>query len=178
MSKTSILSLPILLAMAAGAGFAQTPEAPKSTPPPVHFYKLDFAVKELEGAKVINARSYSMTVAADAKGTSSIRTGSRTPIPAGQGNTQYIDVGVNIDCRNITELHGDLSLSISADISSVPSEPGTTAGSPTTLPPTVRQNRWSSSVIVPLKKPTLVFSSDDLASKRQMQLEITATPIM
>jgi hypothetical protein len=32
-------------------------------------------------------------------------------------------------------------------------------------------------VIVPLKKPTVVFSSDDVASKRQMQLELTATPI-
>jgi hypothetical protein len=43
--------------------------------------------------------------------------------------------------------------------------------------PTIRQNRWVSTVAVPLKKPTVIFSSDDLTSKRQMQLELTATPI-
>jgi hypothetical protein len=32
-------------------------------------------------------------------------------------------------------------------------------------------------VIVPLKKPTVIFSSDDLTTKHQMQLELTATPI-
>ncbi len=44
--------------------------------------------------------------------------------------------------------------------------------------PTIRQNRWTSVTIVPLKKPTLLFSSDDPMSKRQMQLELTVTPIM
>jgi hypothetical protein len=43
--------------------------------------------------------------------------------------------------------------------------------------PSIRSNSWSSVVIVPLKTPTLIFSSDDPASKRQMQLELTATPI-
>jgi hypothetical protein len=32
-------------------------------------------------------------------------------------------------------------------------------------------------VIVPVKKPTVIFVSDDMSSKRQMQLELTATPI-
>ena len=43
--------------------------------------------------------------------------------------------------------------------------------------PMIRQNRWTSNVVVPLKKPTVIFSSDDLTTKHQMQLELTATPI-
>jgi hypothetical protein len=43
--------------------------------------------------------------------------------------------------------------------------------------PVIRQNRWSSNVVVPLKKPTLIFASDDATSKRQMQLELTAAPV-
>jgi hypothetical protein len=121
-----------------------------------------------------------MTVAAGMRDTASIRAGSKVPFAVG-GQTsqfQYIDVGVNIDCRYIRELQRDLSISVSADISSVPSEsaaPTATGAAPPM--PIVRQNRWSSLVIVPLRKPTLIFSSDDVASKRQMQLELTATPI-
>jgi hypothetical protein len=30
---------------------------------------------------------------------------------------------------------------------------------------------------IPLKKPTVLFSSDNLDSKSQMQVEVTATPV-
>jgi hypothetical protein len=43
--------------------------------------------------------------------------------------------------------------------------------------PVIRQVKWNSPVIVPLRKPTIIFSSDDPSSKRQMQLELTAIPI-
>jgi len=178
MLKRTVLSLPMLaLAMAAGTGFAQTPEAPKSAES-LKFYKLEFVVKEVEGGKVLNARSYSMTAAVDAKDSASIRAGSKIPVMMSSGGFNYIDVGVNIDCRAIREVQRDLALFVAAEVSSLPSEPAApaTIGAPTT--PTVRQNRWSSSIIVPVKKPTLIFSSDDLASKRQMQLELTATPVM
>jgi hypothetical protein len=118
-----------------------------------------------------------MTVAADMRNAASIRAGSKVPVPAGT-SFQYIDVGVNIDCRDIRDLQRDLAVFVSADISSMPSESASPAPAGPAAPmPVVRQNRWSSLVVVPLKKPTLIFSSDDLASKRQMQLELTATPI-
>jgi hypothetical protein len=43
--------------------------------------------------------------------------------------------------------------------------------------PVTRQNQWRSAVVIPVKKPTVVFSSDDVSSKRQLQLELTATPV-
>jgi hypothetical protein len=39
----------------------------------------------------------------------------------------------------------------------------------------IRQTKWSSNVIVPIGKPTVIFSSDDATTKGQMQLELTAT---
>lgn len=186
MSKRIVLSLPVLmLAIAAGTALAQNAEPPKS-PEPQKFYKLEFVVKEVEAGKVLNARSYSMTAAGGAQNAASIRAGSKVPIASGgfaQGGAgaqsyrqfQYVDVGVNIDCRSIAELQRDLSLYVTAEVSSVPSEAA--AASVPTDPPMVRQNKWSSWTVVPLKKATLIFSSDDLASKRQMQLELTVTPI-
>ena len=66
----------LALALTAGTCFAQNPEPPK-------FYKLEFVLKEVEAAKVLNARSYSITVSTDTSQHSSIRTGSKVPTPTG-----------------------------------------------------------------------------------------------
>lgn len=148
------------------AGYAQTPEANR-------FYKLDFVVKEVEGAKVLNSRAYSTTVSTDAKsGGCSIRTGNRVPTPTSADTKQftYIDVGVNFDCNAAHEVDNELALRLTAEVSSTLQEPPAAQ-------PVIRQNRWSSAVIVPLKKPTIVFSSDDATTRRQMQVELTATPL-
>jgi len=160
------------LVMSTGSCLAQDALPPK-------FYKLDFAVKEVDGGKVLNARTYSVEVSTEPeRGTSPacvIRTGSKVPMMTAGANPQFtfIDVGVNIDCRAVREVSGGLTLGVNAEVSSALQEPVT----PTSLPPIIRQNRWSSTVLVPVKKPTVIFSSDDVASKRQMQLELTATPI-
>ena len=65
----------------------------------------------------------------------------------------------------------DLALYVTAEISSAATE------RPADGPPMIRQTKWSSSVLVPLRKPTVVFSLDDPTTKGQMQLEMTATPI-
>jgi hypothetical protein len=65
-----------------------------------------------------------------------------------------------------------LSFGIGVEISSLAEGPS----SPTDHP-VLRQNRWSSTAIIPLRKTTLLFSSDNVDSKSQMQVEVTATPI-
>jgi hypothetical protein len=67
-------------------------------------------------------------------------------------------------------------LHVGADISSIAT--GSENSPSNLLPPVIRQNRWSSSVIVPLGKPTTIYSSDDITSKRKVQIELTATPIV
>ncbi|MGH9627454.1 MAG: hypothetical protein ACRD7E_03700 [Bryobacteraceae bacterium] len=182
MFRTSKLSATLLVfAFAAGPGLAQEDkdkkvEVAKAATPAEQpkFYRLDFLVQEVEGGKIVNGRAYSMIVSTASGGPpASMRTGNRLPIQAG-GNFQYFDVGVNIDCREVRELENRLSLTINADISSVVTGPESTE---TTTAPVVRNTRWASGVIVPIKKPTIIFSSDDATSKRKMQLELTATPI-
>lgn len=154
----------VALVLLAGTCLAQNPES-------IKFYKLDFVLKEVEAGKVLNARAYSMTMSTKkAAPPGTIRTGSRVPVSNASGSFNYIELGVNIDCHMVEEVGGDLSLVVTADINNTPQEPASG-------PPVLRQTKWSSVVVVPMKKATLLFSSDDATSKRQMQLELTATPL-
>ncbi|MBZ5584785.1 MAG: hypothetical protein LAQ30_21755 [Acidobacteriia bacterium] len=166
MLKSKQRLLPLLGLALAGTALAQTVE-------PARFYKLEFVVKEVEGGKTVNARSFVTMLAAQMPGrdasSATIRAGGRVPVSAGSGNS-FLDVGVNIDARELREVQGDLSLYISADISTIGQDNlGTVPGT--------RQNRWVGTVFLPVKKPTVVFASDDISSKRQIQLEVTATPV-
>lgn len=132
------------------------------------YYKFDFIVKEIDAGKVQSARTYSVIGGVRGRENSiMIRTGDKVQVPSGNGQYTYIDVGTNIDCRIITETTNELGLSISADISS--------ADAPRA--PVISQIRWNSNVVVPLKKPTVVFTSESVSKKTQTQLEVTATPL-
>jgi hypothetical protein len=143
---------------------------------PAKSYKLDFVVKEVQGTKVLNSRTYSTVVSTGRSGRSEIRAGSKLPYISKQGATteyQQIDVGVSIDTFEVKELDNRLSLAIAVDISSLPEGP-----SAPTDHPIVRQNKWSSTATVPFKKATPLFSSDNVDSKSEMQVEVTATPLL
>jgi hypothetical protein len=164
--------------MTPGSGFAQTQDATKP-PAPQKFYKLEFVVKEVEGGKVLNARTYSTMAIADVIGHPQIRAGGKVPYTLDSKTSpsfQYVDIGVNIDCNSIREVERGLTMNVIASITSMPSDPAAPTAALMTAP-SIRSYTWGSVVILPLKKPTLIFSSDDPASKRQMQLELTATPI-
>jgi hypothetical protein len=98
---------------------------------------------------------------------SSIRSGDKVPVPGGAGGaTIYIDVGVNLDVRRIHRTNDELTLDIVAEVSSA--DPGSNV---------IRQAKWNSSVLIPVRKPVVIFSSDGPTARHQMQLEITATPL-
>jgi hypothetical protein len=164
----------VAVTLQAGTCLAQNSEQTK-------FYKLEFVVKEVEAGKVLNARAYSITASnlePPSMAACTIRTGSKVPTPitssgAGGMNFTFLDVGVSIDCYSIRDSQTGLTLTVSADISSILQETATPAN-----PPVIRQNKWAAHVIVPFKKPTVLFSSDDATTKRQMQLELTVTPIL
>lgn len=135
------------------------------------FYQLNFVVQEIENERVINSRSYSIIMRDSERG--SIRAGEKVPFTSGTATTtqwQQINVGVDIDCRSLEDLGTGVSLYIKADISSVmDSHPENSVAA--TLP-IIRNNQWESTVVLPLKQPTVLFSSDDPASKRKMQLQL------
>lgn len=157
----------------------KTPEA-KTPEPPAHFYHLEFVVQETgSDGKPLNSRTYSGTLSTGRTERGfSTRTGSRVPITSsleGNKNTQfqYIDVGVNIDAHDARELGDKLALYIIVDISSLAGTQNISGVSE----PVVRQNKWQAPVLVPIGKPTTVFTSDVLDSKGGMQLVLTASPV-
>jgi hypothetical protein len=191
--RKTILTCCLLLAAAAFAprAFSQDAAKPaetaKAPEPPAHYYHLEFVVQELGAdGKATNSRSYTTTVSTDSRESqSSIRTGSRIPIATGSFSSggdnnkplvntqfQYIDVGVNIDARRTREIGRQLSIDLTADVSSVAS-----ATDPALHQPVVRQDKWQAVVLIAVGKPTVVFTSDSLDSKGSMQLAVTATPL-
>ncbi|WP_348264212.1 hypothetical protein P8935_06685 [Telmatobacter sp. DSM 110680] len=190
MRKLALICCLVFLTMSLGQrSFAQestpAPEPTKAPQAPAHFYHLDFVVQELGAdGKPTNSRSYTATVSTDSHdhGTS-IRTGSKIPIATGSSSSssvqalvntqwQYVDVGVNIDVRNTRELGRQLSLDLIADVTSV----GATNDS-ALHQPVIRQNKWQASVLIPVSKATVVFTSDSLDNKGSMQVVATATPL-
>ena len=173
-NKTKLAAACGAILLTAGICAAQGESAKSPAEQPKYFH-LDFVVKELDGGKVVNARHYSTTIEVghgDPSYKGAIRAGNKVPVTTtddhGGGQFTYIDVGVNIDCNAAKEIEGSLAISVSAEISSAATQ---------ARPPLIRQTKWSSNVIVPIGKPTVIFSSDDVTSKGQMQLELAATPI-
>jgi hypothetical protein len=135
---------------------------------PVHAYRLDFSVKELEGGKVINTRDYSMNLQADDG--NEIKIGTRVPVETGEGRQyQYIDVGTSIWCR-IGERSEGIPLSVRTEISNFAIPEQSSEHEPR---PVIRQLQIKASTLAQLGKPMIVGSVDDPNSKRQFQLEVT-----
>jgi len=138
---------------------------------PVHAYRLDFSVNELEDGKKLNSRQYSLNLNAD--DANEIKIGTRVPVEAGHEQFQYMDVGTSIWCR-IGERADGIPMSVRADISNfaIP-EQGTGHESR----PVVRQFKINASTLALPGKPMVVGSVDDPNSKRQFQLEVTVTKL-
>ncbi|MBZ5680383.1 MAG: hypothetical protein LAO24_09790 [Acidobacteriia bacterium] len=141
-------------------------EAAATTEKPVHAYRLDFSVNELEDGKKINTRQYSLNLNAD--DANEIKIGTRVPVESGHEQFQYMDVGTSIWCR-IGERPDGVALAVRADISNfaIPDQ-GTHESRPV-----VRQFKINASTLALLGRPMVVGSVDDPNSKRQFQLEVT-----
>ncbi len=178
MRKMTMLCCLLLLAFSFGYK-TSAQEAAKATDTvkvpeaPVHYYHLEFLVQELgSDGKPVNSRSYATTTSTDRMATSvSIRTGSKVPVQNGSGNIQYMDVGISFDAHYVHEINGKLAIDLAADLSNL----ATPAGVSQPSTPVIRNNRWQGPVIVPLSKPTVVFTSDSLDTKGSMQVVLTAT---
>jgi hypothetical protein len=149
----------------AGAKISQV-----ATPAPKHYYKLNFVLRETDDGKVLNQRSFTMNIAADAPQAEkpawwNLRSGTRVPVYDPKGAMTYVDVGVNLDVRAFDGADG-LQLEVTSEISSVGTESGNTA-------PPIRQVKVRSAVMAAAGKPTVVFIADDPASQHRFELEVT-----
>jgi hypothetical protein len=138
---------------------------------PVHAYRLDFSVNELEDGKKINTRQYSMNLTAgDAD---EIKIGTRVPVDSGPGTFQYLDVGTNIWCRIVERAEG-IPLTVRADVTNLAVSDQASGHD---SHPIVRQFKINASILAQVGKPMVVGSVDDPNSKRQFQLEVTVSKV-
>jgi hypothetical protein len=174
MSKQRIVLLLVLgmffwCGLRAAMAQEKTPSA--NTDNALTAYRLDFSLHELEDGKRINTRQYSMSLIQGVQW-QELKIGTRVPVEMKQGEVQYLDVGTNISAR-LQEVKSVLDLEVRADLSNfaVPDQ-----ASKTTMP-VLRQLRISGATIVITGKPVVIGVVDDPNSRRQFQLEVTATKL-
>jgi len=113
---------------------ASAQEAPK-------FFRLDFVVKEFDDNKLLSAKTYSTFMSTDERQKGAlIRTGNKAGYSPNPGTTNFVDVGVNIDCSRLQEVNGQLIVQVQAELSSIPG--GEILAN---TPALVRINRWNAS---------------------------------
>lgn len=174
--RKSILATCILLTAFAIPAISRAQDKPAEAAKviePDRYYRLTLIVQDVDANnKPINSRSYVTTINTDRSFRGSIRTGSKVAIPGMEkGSIAYIDIGINFDVRDVREINRDLSLSVKAEITSY------TPPANSDLAPVIRHNQWEAPVLIPIGKPTVIFSSDSLESKNAMQVVAIVTPI-
>lgn len=154
---------------------APAQEKPAEMAASAHF-KLVFHLLQLDAnGKVTNSRTYASLIATHgdrALAIARIRSGDRIPIQTELGKYEYVDVGTNIDAVQASVQDSQLSMHISAESSSA-----VKTSDPLHLLPLLRSTRWEANVAVPLDKPTIIFSSDNVSDTGKTELELTATQI-
>lgn len=176
---TMLVALLTLLAPALPAVAQDTkdekPQAKAAQPQSI--YKLDLAVYELQDGKKTNLRKYIMFIKSGGSA-SSIKVGNRVPVNTGNSTAsspqiQYMDVGLSLRCRDISEKDGMVSLNTDFELGSLilPEHPDSASQGA----PVVRQLREDGVALIPLGKPSIVMSIEDTNSPRTVQLEVTAT---
>lgn len=175
MKKALQFLLALTLISAAVAQEASTKKDPSEARPEPKIYKVNFLIYEIADGKRTNERNYSLPVRTQEGRASSLKVGDRLPITGKEGQIQYFDVGLSIDC-NVTEQMDKLIVSSSLEISSIvlPEQPGSEVRSATGNP-VVRQVKQYFTALVSPGKPTLLTSIDDINSKKRLQVEVTAS---
>jgi hypothetical protein len=184
MRKTIALLVAVIsIGFWCGLGTARAQDDSKKEEPtqteknqPLQAYRLDFAFNELADGKIVNTRHYSMNLTADES--NEIKIGARVPVTSGSSpgtdvvQWQYLDVGTNIWAQ-LREHRNEWFLLVRSDVSNL--DTSNESEHAKVLNPIVRQIKISGSTLLVVGKPILIGSMDDPNSKRQFQLEVTAT---
>src|SRR4051812_34764551 len=108
-------SLIVVMLLLSSFACAQSDAAKKE----VTLYKVEFTVMEVQNGQKSNVRNYSMFIAADGR-MQTTRVGNRVPVPAGKdGGVQYMDVGLNINCRVAAEKENAVVVDFNFDLGSL-----------------------------------------------------------
>ncbi|HEV2245910.1 MAG TPA: hypothetical protein VGW37_04585 [Terriglobia bacterium] len=137
-------------------------------------YRVTYKVNEVENAKTINSRTY--TLMAKIGPTATLRIGSRVPYSSGgnqAGSVQYQDVGMNIDCKlDNSGDEGKLIVHTKVSMMSLQGKGTETSSEPY---PVFGNFQVESFTVATLGKPAFVGSADDVNSNRRFVVEVTVT---
>lgn len=201
MNRNSVLTAAFfLLVTASGARSQQpTPNTAQGEKPPSQAAAYQVAVQlyELEDGKRINSRSYNFIARPDES--TNFRNGLRVPVPGSKEEVSnggkdssptfrsegphYEDAGLQMQARiEEQEFRGERSRSLPAgtvgfdfnvELTALASQDQVNAGGP----PVLRVTSQRINSIVPLDKPTVIASLDEVNSTHRMQVEVTVTKI-
>jgi hypothetical protein len=147
-----------------------------------NFYKLAFAMYELNDSKRTNQRDYTMIGKTDNQ-PSSIRVSTRVPIYTEiKGNDKsytYIDAGLNIRCSIKEQMDHRLQIHCDIEMSSFmrPEQIAGAIGQSGPEAPVMRTTRTESWAFLTPGKPAVLTTVDDVNSAKRLQVEVTATKI-
>jgi hypothetical protein len=160
------------------AAAQETAKQSEVQPKPADSYKVEFTVNELDNGKKINSRSYSMRlrtgVLPEWSGWEHVRVGSRVPYAVEADKFQYVDVGMDIDCRLMPMGNSNIVIAANWGYSSVE---GGRMVSANTQNPVVRQVRSDMEAVVPQDRATVISELDDVASTHHYVFEVKVTKI-
>ncbi len=155
----------IALLLIAAATFAAAQE--KTT-----VYRLEYTVVEMDGAKKVSSRVYTVLVEDHKK--SSLRVGTRVPIRTGGSadsfQFQYHDIGVNLDASPAMIDGTTIRLETTIDVSSVVG----TENASMNRPPVTRNCRDQLTSVIPLDKSVTLTTQDDPGGTTSMQVQVIA----
>jgi hypothetical protein len=172
-----MIILGILVALPVGSGRAQDTAKPAAESKPAaearsqSVYHLAFVVRELEGEKQINSRSYSFSVRDHDWGKTRMR--GEVPIQLNESNVSSRSVGISIDCQ-VQERDNTVLLSSRFGISSIASPQEVSVRSTYPVFRTLDLDEQSE---VPLGKPTVIGKLDDVTTNHRFEIEVTATKV-
>jgi hypothetical protein len=140
--------------------------------------KVQLVWTEFDGDKKVKSLPYILSVTAGSKGGtyefSKLRVGSKIPVHTGKGaETQYIDVGMNIDCRATQTDVGSFRLGLVVERSWVESEVVVSAPSGESKEPLIRQFRTEMDVSLRDGQSTESTVITDPTSGRVSKIEVT-----
>ena len=128
------------------------------------FYKLELTVREMDGGKAVNSRTYTITQRSSEWG--QLRVGSRMPTE----RAGYVDVGLNLDSR-VQDREDATAFDWRIELSSLASELGPNNQ------PVVRQVKNNGQTLLTFGKPVVMASVDDTSSTHKFVFEVTATKL-
>jgi len=182
-----VLSKAIFVLVLASGVFAQQPpkggadqpgkaEEPR---PQENFYKLTFAIYELEAGKRVNQRDYIMIAKANVNPSPSIRISTRLPVYSDEKKVTYIDAGLMLNCNVIDQATGKVQAHCEIEISGFvrPEQVPESRGNAVAPAPVLRSTKSNTWTVLTMGKPSVIASVDDISSAKRMQIEVTATKV-